>query len=372
MKNKLSMILRVFVIGKNNNYYNNNHHLSNSNSSIAGDTKAVEEFGIDPSIAAKLIEDAFSSSDGYNCGDDGVEEDGDSNSSAFGMDESVAKNLIDNLFSSNNTEPSVADERNHFNAHSIPPSSRLIDMVVDPLEGLNNSSFNNNIKNYGNVDRKSNDNIDNATSNQNTNSVIGVSKISQNVDAEGHQENLLLAAVQAAVDSTSSLDLLEKTDEKFIVARQDNENTVETLSLQERYNINANELAKLKNEFNESVQMNALHLKQQNVLKEEIRELHRKIKRNETLLGKGTNDESGDGVGKSKNINLEYLKKCIYQFMIADEPNERLTLVDPICTILKMSPGEINCVKKVANYEANSGVLSGVVNFFSPYTPTKS
>ena len=58
--------------------------------------------------------------------------------------------------------------------------------------------------------------------------------------------------------------------------------------------------------------------------------------------------------------------------MIADEPNERLTLVDPICTILKMSPGEINCVKKVANYEANSGVLSGVVNFFSPYTPTKS
>jgi hypothetical protein len=371
MKRKLSIILRVGIIGKNNSNYNNNHHLTDTNSSITGGTKAVGEFGIDSSIAAKLVEDAFSSSDDNHYVDDGVTEDGDSNNLTFGMDESVAKNLIDNLFSSNSTEPSVADEKNHFISHSTPPSSRIIDMVVDPLEGLNNSNFHNDIKKYDNVDHESNGNVDNATSSQNTNN-SEIAEIGKNVDAEGHQENLLLAAVQAAVDSTSSLDLLEKTDEKFIVARQDNENTVEALSLQERYNINVNELAKLKNEFTESVQMNALHLKQQNVLKEEIRELHRKIKRNETLLGEGNNDESGDSVGKHKNINLEYLKKCIYQFMIADEPNERLTLVDPICTILKMSPGEINCVKKVANYEANSGVLSGVVNFFSPYTPTKS
>ena len=50
--------------------------------------------------------------------------------------------------------------------------------------------------------------------------------------------------------------------------------------------------------------------------------------------------------------------------MIADEPNERLTLVDPICTILILSPSEVERIKKVANYEANAGVLSGVVNFF--------
>ena len=176
------------------------------------------------------------------------------------------------------------------------------------------------------------------------------------------------------------MDLLEKTDEKFIDARNDvnngnSNNSIKTLSLQERYDVNKNELAQLKVEFEEMKQMNDLHLEQQEVLKEEIRELHRKIKRNETLLGNGNHGESrnsdaGDGeVGK--NLNLEYLKKCVYQFMIADEPNERLTLVDPICTILKLSPSETSRVKKVANYEANAGVLSGVVNFFSPYTPTK-
>ena len=88
MKRKLSIILRVGIIGRNNSNYNNNHHLTDSNSSIAGGTKAVGEFGIGPSIAAKLIEDAFSSSDDYHYVDDGVKEDGNSNNSTFGMDES--------------------------------------------------------------------------------------------------------------------------------------------------------------------------------------------------------------------------------------------------------------------------------------------
>ena len=74
---------------------------------------------------------------------------------------------------------------------------------------------------------------------------------------------------------------------------------------------------------------------------------------------------------ENSSINLEYLKNCVYKYMSTDEPEERLTLVDPIASILKLSPEEAETVRKLASYEANATVISSFTNFFSPYTPTK-
>ena len=413
IKNKLSTLSSIGVIrsiieedkDKNNNDDDGNHKYNEN-------TPSSSSFGMDASIATKLINDVFRDNNGIDNSENSELNDNndykknvaqpDNTTTSFGMDENVAKKLIDNLFAdddrsfsrveddnynnddnNNNEVNSNGNGNSHFMNNS---SSRLLDMVVvNPLEGLTTgiSTVADGIDSNTNseVDGKYEGKYSDMPRNNDNSSRIAIkTKLDDEDDVKGQQEHLLLAAVNAAVRSTSTLDLLEKTDEKFIDARNDvnngnSNNSIKTLSLQERYDVNKNELAQLKVEFEEMKQMNDLHLEQQEVLKEEIRELHRKIKRNETLLGNGNHGESrnsdaGDGeVGK--NLNLEYLKKCVYQFMIADEPNERLTLVDPICTILKLSPSETGRVKKVANYEANAGVLSGVVNFFSPYTPTK-
>ncbi len=297
----------------------------------------------------------------------------------FGMDESVAKNLIDQLFagSSENSsherpttpsfEPDTRTEQKNRSSSRVldmltnmdteaprtNTSSRLIDMVV--LDSEPNS--------FG---KKKSSRFSQAASD-------GAVINSGRDNDDGRQEHLLLRAVTAAVDSTSKLDLLQKTDETFVPQVHGDgvdSDPAEKLLLAEE------ELAKLRVHFDEVKQMNELHLQQQSVLKEEIRELHRKMRRQEKLIDSNDSSTSNTSINTGKksqrNMNLEYLKQCIYKFMIADEPNERLTLVDPICTILELSPSEVERVKKVAKYEANAGVLSGVVNFFSPYTPTKT
>ena len=302
----------------------------------------------------------------------------------FGMDESVAKNLIDQLFagSSENSsyerpttpsfEPDTRTEQKNRSSSRVldmltnmdteaprtNTSSRLIDMVV--LDSEPNG--------FG---KKKSSRFSQAASDG---AVINSGRDSKDMDNDdGRQEHLLLRAVTAAVDSTSKLDLLQKTDETFVPQVHDDgvdSDPAEKLLLAEE------ELAKLRVHFDEVKQMNELHLQQQSVLKEEIRELHRKMRRQEKLIDSNDSSTSNTSITTGKksqrNLNLEYLKQCIYKFMIADEPNERLTLVDPICTILELSPSEVDRVKKVAKYEANAGVLSGVVNFFSPYTPTKT
>jgi chromosome segregation ATPase len=171
-------------------------------------------------------------------------------------------------------------------------------------------------------------------------------------DETGRQENVLAAVVNKVVEETSSYDIMEKTDDNFHLRPRK--------PLREQLRHTQRELDILKDDYTDIKEMNELHLSQQKVLKDEIREMRRQISRDKSLA----KDENS-------TINLEYLKNCVYKYMATDEPEERLTLVDPIATILKLSPQEADTVKRVASYEANATVISSFTNFFSPYTPTK-
>ena len=145
----------------------------------------------------------------------------------FGMDESVAKNLIDQLFAgssenssyerprSSSFEPNTWTEQNNVGssrvldmlvnmdtqAPSNSTSSRLIDMVVLDSEP-------------DGVGKKDASRFSQAASNG---AVINSVRDGKDMgDDDGRQEHLLLRAVTAAVDSTSKLDLLQKTDETFV------------------------------------------------------------------------------------------------------------------------------------------------------------
>ena len=170
-------------------------------------------------------------------------------------------------------------------------------------------------------------------------------------DESGKQENVLMAAVNSVVEEYSEYDILEKTDPTFSSMRT-------KLPLKEQLEEAIAQLAQLRQEHSEAKERNELHLAQENILKDEIRELRAQLSRDNSLVR-----------GADSHINLEYLKNCVYQYMSTDEPEERLVLVDPISNILKFRKEEKEVVKKVASYEANATVLSSFTNFFSPYTP---
>jgi hypothetical protein len=77
----------------------------------------------------------------------------------------------------------------------------------------------------------------------------------------------------------------------------------------------------------------------------------------------------------STSINMEYLKNCIFRFMISTEHSERIRLYPVVATILKFTPSETSMISSALETRVDfspDSTLSTLSTFFGSFQQSQS